>query len=253
MKSHYDSIYLSPHLDDVVLSCGGQIYQKSTAGEHVLVVTVMAGDPPKVPLSDFAQTLHHRWQLGAGTVAARRQEDIAALTYLGADYLHWPVPDCIYRTDPASGEAFYASEEALFGKVNADEVELIKFVVQLMENLPPHRRLLAPLTVGNHVDHQLTRQAAKRWLRPKKPVYYEDYPYARKEKAVIAATTPSLSWRPEIIPLADDALQAKIDATVYYRSQIGSFFANLEELSAQMKDYCQRIGGERIWHRRIAI
>ena len=27
MKSYYDLIYLSPHLDDAILSCAGQIYQ----------------------------------------------------------------------------------------------------------------------------------------------------------------------------------------------------------------------------------
>ncbi len=253
MKSHYDSIYLSPHLDDAVLSCGGQIFQQSTASEHVLIVTIMAGDPPSGPLSEFAWGLHDRWQLGAETVAARRQEDVAALTHLGADYLHWPVPDCIYRADPVSGEAFYASEEALFGDVNANEAGLLDFLVQLLETLPPHQRLLAPLTVGNHVDHQITQQAAERWLRPMKPIYYEDYPYARLENAVFAATTPHELWRPEIIPLADDALQAKIDATVYYKSQIGTFFADLKELSAQMKGYCHSIGGERIWHERIVI
>jgi LmbE family N-acetylglucosaminyl deacetylase len=251
MRSRYDTIYLSPHLDDVVLSCGGQIYKKIQAGEQVLIVTIMAGDPPVSPLSNFARGLHDRWQLGAQTVASRREEDIAALTYLGADYLHWPVPDCIYRADPASGEALYASEEALFGNVNANEADLLNSLGQLLETLPPHWRLLAPLTVGNHVDHQLTRQAAELWLRPKKPIYYEDYPYARQENAVVIATTPQVLWRPEIIPLADDALQAKIDATLYYKSQIGTFFADFEELSSQMNSYCFRIGGERIWHERI--
>lgn len=253
MRSRYDAIYLSPHLDDVVLSCGGQIYQKSRAGEQVLVVTVMAGDPPASPLSNFARGLHDRWQLGAETVASRRQEDIAALTYLGVDYLHWPIPDCIYRIDPVSGEAYYASEEALFGDVNANEADILNSLVQLLETLPLHWRLFAPLAVGNHVDHQITRKAAERWLRPKKPIYYEDYPYARQENAVVIATKSRALWRPEIIPLTDEALQAKIDATFYYKSQIGTFFADLEELSSQMNGYCLRIGGERTWHEDIAV
>ena len=53
-------VYLSPHLDDAVLSCGGMIHRQAQAGERVVVVTVCAGDPPPGPLSDFARSLHER-------------------------------------------------------------------------------------------------------------------------------------------------------------------------------------------------
>ncbi|MEZ4728018.1 MAG: PIG-L family deacetylase [Caldilineaceae bacterium] len=46
MPSVYDAIYLSPHLDDVALSCGGQIFGATRTGQRVLIVTITAGDPP---------------------------------------------------------------------------------------------------------------------------------------------------------------------------------------------------------------
>ncbi|MCP5190661.1 MAG: PIG-L family deacetylase, partial [Pseudomonadales bacterium] len=57
-KQPYDSIYLSPHLDDVPLSCGGQVYQETSAGRRVLVVTLVAGRPTLDRLSHSAQYLH---------------------------------------------------------------------------------------------------------------------------------------------------------------------------------------------------
>lgn len=42
----YERIYLSPHLDDAALSCGGLVYLERKADLPVLVVTVMAGDAP---------------------------------------------------------------------------------------------------------------------------------------------------------------------------------------------------------------
>ena len=75
-------IFLSPHLDDAVLSCGGMIYQLAQAGQAVQVITIFAGDPPPGLLSPFAQSLHDRWQAGS---VARRSEDIEALTLLGAE------------------------------------------------------------------------------------------------------------------------------------------------------------------------
>ncbi|MFQ5421191.1 MAG: PIG-L family deacetylase, partial [Anaerolineae bacterium] len=72
MKNFYDAIYLSPHLDDAALSCGGQIFTRTSAGESVLVVTVMAGDAPPGLSSPIVEELHGRWQLPEGTVARRR-------------------------------------------------------------------------------------------------------------------------------------------------------------------------------------
>ena len=63
MKSQYDLIYLSPHLDDAALSCGGQIARFRGEGRSVLIVTVTAGDPPTGAESRYIQELHSRWQL----------------------------------------------------------------------------------------------------------------------------------------------------------------------------------------------
>ena len=49
--TRYHAIYLAPHLDDAVLSCGGQIFERTARGENVLVVTVMAGDVVHAPSS----------------------------------------------------------------------------------------------------------------------------------------------------------------------------------------------------------
>src|SRR6185295_1884137 len=109
-------IYLSPHLDDAVFSCGGMIHRHIRAGGRVVVVTVCTGDPPPGLLSDFAESLHERWQAQAKAPAApaevvrqRRNEDLDALAALGAQAVHLDVPDCIYRLSPASGRPLYAS------------------------------------------------------------------------------------------------------------------------------------------------
>ena len=58
MTDFYPHVYLSPHLDDAVLSCGGLIHRQVVAGQRPLVVTIFAGTPPvDVELSDFARFL----------------------------------------------------------------------------------------------------------------------------------------------------------------------------------------------------
>ena len=73
MPGFFRPIFLSPHADDAGLSCGGLIYQLAQAGERPIVITLFGGDPPDAgPLSDFAQSLHTRWALGADAPAAMK-------------------------------------------------------------------------------------------------------------------------------------------------------------------------------------
>jgi LmbE family N-acetylglucosaminyl deacetylase len=161
MQQFYDAIYLSPHLDDVALSCGGQIFQKTRTGQRVLIVTITAGDPPQTAVSNYAQSLHDRWDLVTDAVAARRAEDLVANKILGAETLHWSLPDCIYRSHPETGAPLYLSDPDIFGDVHPAERPLVVDLSEQMAALPSHQQLYVPLTIGHHVDHQLTRAAAE--------------------------------------------------------------------------------------------
>ena len=55
-------IFISPHLDDAVLSCGGGIARLTCSGERVTVVTIFTGDQsPGEPLSTLAVRSHASW------------------------------------------------------------------------------------------------------------------------------------------------------------------------------------------------
>ncbi|MCZ7674492.1 MAG: PIG-L family deacetylase [Chloroflexi bacterium] len=145
MRTHYHALYLAPHLDDAALSCGGQIYEKTAAGQQVLIVTIMAGDPPaETPHSDFIRELHGRWQLPAGAEAIRRQEDEVACRLLGADFCHWSAPDCIYRTHPVTGELLYPAWADVIGGVHEAEADFIKELAAQMATLPTADMVVAP-------------------------------------------------------------------------------------------------------------
>lgn len=252
-KPLYQRIYLSPHLDDAALSCGGRIYQERQAGLSVLVLNLFAGDPPPDALeSPFAAALHTRWELDSDPVQARRAEDRRALALLDAAGLYWEWPDCIYRRHPATGQFLYHAEEHLNGPVHLAEGELVKTVAQRLAGLPlaPGGRVYAPLAVGGHVDHRLTRQAVEDWGAPQgELLYYEDYPYAERLGAVEAALQGG-DWQDETVPLAEAAMAAKIAAIACYNSQISTFFSGLDEMAQRLRAYAASVGGaERYWRR----
>ncbi len=244
----YHHIYLSPHLDDVVLSCGGCVWQQLQSGEQVLVVTVFAGSPP-LPLSGFAAEMHERWQLSHDAPAVRRAEDLEAMTLLGAQAWHWPYTDCIYRQAP-DGRFLYTGEEALFGAVDPADEALAAALTDRIRTLPLARDgiLYVPLGVGGHVDHRLVRRAAE--CSGFRLRYYEDYPYAEKERALLAVLA-GRHWKAKLCPLSDRALEMKVAAIACYRSQLGMLGADIAEAAEKVRAFARRTGGdilaERYW------
>lgn len=253
MMQKYDAIYLSPHLDDVALSCGGQIFQRTQAGQRVLIVSVTCADAPLGELPPFAQAHHESWQLGADAVAMRRAEDREACALLGADWLHWDVLDCIYRRHPETGEALYGSDEALFGVLHSAETPLIHHLAAKIRELPPTNMLLVPLGYGYHVDHQLVRKSAEHTLSV--PLtYYEDYPYIQwmNERAIFTGRSVRDSasvWKKEVIPLVSTAIQQRIDAIAAFRSQLPHLFNDYATMVSMVHSHIAGTGGETVWSR----
>jgi LmbE family N-acetylglucosaminyl deacetylase len=247
IKSAYDSIYLAPHLDDVALSCGGQVFLSAEAGRPVLIVTVMAGDPARLLPSEYAQSLHDRWQFQTDAVARRRTEDIEACRILGADCVHLDIPDCIYRSHPRTDKTLYNSDEDIFGDIHVTETGLVTTILNYIQDLPTYERFIAPLGAGNHVDHQLTRLAAEQ-ADTHSRLYYEDYPYASDPEAVKAVVEGGKnSWEAITVPLSEAALSAKIKAIAAFESQLSTFFHDLSDMERAVRQYSSSTGGERLW------
>lgn len=252
MNQPINALYLSPHLDDIALSCGGQVFARTQAGERVLVVTTMAGEPPAGPLSAFAQSLHTRWELAADVVAARRAEDVAACQILGAEWQHWEVPDCVYRTDGVGGWR-YPDWTAVITTLHPTDKTLITHLAKRFRQLPAAATIIAPLGLGGHVDHRLVRRAAEQAFGDKVR-YYEDYPYAR-EPGALDAVLPAdrTGWQATTIPLTTADLAAKVAAIAAFESQVSSFFNGRGDISPQIHAYTTQVGGERLWHRTNAL
>jgi LmbE family N-acetylglucosaminyl deacetylase len=236
-------IYLSPHLDDVILSLGGLIWEQIQAGLDVCILTVCAGDPPEGEFSPFAESLHTRWEVGREAMADRRAEDIVSCQRLGASFHHLDVPDCIYRRSDRTGQHLYDSEEALWFPVHPDETPLIEVIRKAILDIRSFNdTLICPLALGDHVDHRLTRTAAENTRLPLR--YYADYPYVLKLD-VRRKTTDMDAAIYSITPAGISAWQ---DAVAAHRSQISTFWGNLDEMRAAIQSYYDGMGGIWLWH-----
>lgn len=232
--------YLSPHLDDAIFSCGGLIYQQILQDDEVVVLTICAGDPAGEDPSSYAKELEARWGTGISAISVRRLEDQRACEKLGAGYLHLPVPDCIYRKSE-SGEAYYDSEEAIFGEVHPDEIELIDEIAQMLKRECEHvNYIYAPVGYGGHVDHRLTRKAVDQLGR--NIIFYRELPYA-----IRGGEVPEGLRLPEgdtaLIPLADDEISIWAEGVSEYRSQISTFWTDPHRIEDELRAFHNQFGG----------
>lgn len=254
-------LYLAPHLDDVVLSCGGQIARAARAGGEVEILTVFAGDEPgpnEPPASPLVATIFALWKLAAGRVmATRRGEDLAACRLLGVRAAHWELQEAIHRRDPESGEALYPTLERLFGEIMAQEEPIVEALARRFADhaggagSKPAQRIVAPLGIGGHVDHRLVRAAAERAFG-ERLVYFEEFPYiVWKLFALRRAGVTGRRFEAERQRLAPEDVAARIAAIACYASQVTSLFRTPANLERQVRRHVRRAGGERLW-RRIA-
>jgi LmbE family N-acetylglucosaminyl deacetylase len=238
MASH---VYLAPHLDDAVFSCGGLIARQTSNDEKVTVVTVCAGDTPVGELTPLAVELHRRWGGAGSPIAARRAEDRMACGRLGASAIHLEVPDAVYRW--AAGEPMYPEESALFGSLHPADADLVTRLAALLEEkCPTQARLYCPSVLGGHVDHRLTRVAAERLRRPL--WYYQDMPYAARG-GVLPADLSLPTGIITAVPLVDEEVQQWIDAIGEYRSQLSTFWPTESALYRELTEALKRSGGLR--------
>jgi LmbE family N-acetylglucosaminyl deacetylase len=254
-------IYLSPHLDDAVLSCGAAIHYQAVADETVLVITFFSGEARQdTSLSPFARLQHDYWGNPPQPMALRRSEDLAALTLLGAEAWHLDYLDAVYRTGN-QGQWLYVDLDTLYGTVHLQDplaVEGCRALADHLSALIPadgQAMVYAPLGVGQHVDHQIVHRAACQLVdRGYRLAFYEDYPYVERPGAVETALAASgaSSWPSEIRAVEAADLAAKVSALSYYRTQLSVLFGGADVMPSRVWAFAATRSaevalGERIW------
>ncbi|MET1155920.1 PIG-L family deacetylase [Arthrobacter sp.] len=198
-------LFLSPHLDDAILSCGALI-EAEVGRREVTVATIFteSAPPPHTRSARNFMRLAHI-EDAAALFEARRAEDLAVLRNLGVKYLHLGATDAIYRRrTPAAGplgvlarflpELVHTYPTYRFnivrGRISRGDrplmAELGGEVERLMEQTQAEL-IFCPLGVGGHVDHVVARTLGTAF--PERVVYYSDFPYnqsAEPEAAFLA-------------------------------------------------------------------
>lgn len=203
----YDSVYFSPHLDDVAISCPARILAERKARKKVLVATLFTD--------------------GAPDAEVRKKEDKKAMSLLGVDHVWLGLLDAPWRN------SFYRSFRQIVLESHPDDrifvqERLVPAVCGLLARAKP-KRAYFPLAVGTHIDHRLTTAGA---LLPgsmegrAEVFFYEDRPYVflrQNLRMRLAELDARLSPCPEdLAPApwesAESTLRFSLTHTAYVRA-----------------------------------
>jgi LmbE family N-acetylglucosaminyl deacetylase len=256
-------LYMSPHLDDAVLSVGGLIAAQLTSGDRVVIATVCTADPAMNEVfSPLAIDLHRQWGDPLRPYEGRRQEDIAACRALGgAEPSHLGLPDAIYRGQSSPRGYRYDTFEELFEPIpfwdRGFAGTVAAAVDRLVSELEP-ATVYGPLGVGTNVDHVHVRNAVL-GVRATQPIcLYEEQPYSTGRYPVVMADPVSLAVRAIAIPLRPVAHRipwaAKCNAIKCYGSQLTSIFGSDHAGLSALEQYSLSLDVsqgpmERVWYR----
>jgi LmbE family N-acetylglucosaminyl deacetylase len=235
-------IYISPHLDDAVLSAGGLIYEQTRAGMDVEIWNFMCGFPSSEELSPYAQVLHYQWGISsaAEVVIARRAEDAKAANIVGAKTVYFDFLDCIYRRGK-NGDWLYSY---IFVPPHEDEDDLpARIAESISARLKPTDQLVCQLGLGSHVDHVLVRRAVDLLQRP--VLYDVDIPYLFNSPEELMPKTAGM--KENLHSITEAGLRSWQEAVAAYESQISSLFDSSDAMRDQIKSYWAENRGLCLW------
>lgn len=246
--------FVSPHLDDAALSCGGSIRAAARRGTAI-VVTVFAAPLDLASPLPQARRFHTIMGFDAATdPGLRRREDERAMARLGAVPLHLDFEDCIYRLDE-DGTPVVVSDDDLFSGEEAEAGMVESIADRLAQVLAPFSpaALVLPLGLGRHRDHRLARRGAEE-AAPRLGAtlsYYEDAPYCLRRGAEPAED----ELEAVLVRLEPADLAARLEAVAEYDSQSEVTWNEEEPLGEAISRYVRALGSalgpgelaERMW------
>jgi len=226
------ALFISPHLDDAVFSCGATISRLVESGFDVTVLTVFTGNVawPK----GFALECQTSKGIApdADYMALRRAEDEAALKVLGASSLvHWPFLEAPHR-------GYNSPPELFAGLLKGDDVwrdvrsELEKW--KTASGNWPFDLTFGPQGLGNHVDHLQVIRALQGF---ENVCWYRDTPYALREPDALPSLLLPLELKPQATLFGDATLFQKVAACCAYESQLRFQFGGPLDAARKLTEF----------------
>lgn len=236
LKNQTPCYFISPHLDDAVLSAGDLIsflIEQKVPVNAITVFTEISEKPYTLSAKSYVR------QCGYADAemlfADRRKEDKEIFENLGIFTAHLGFIDATWRKKenisalrkllsrfiPEFGHRYPIHQlNVISGKIVPEDLPLIDDIGNAVRKIIGEKNdyiVFAPAAFGNHVDHTLARAVCEKYFPAS--ILWSDFPYNMKEKSLMEiAGYESFEWlkQPE----------NKIALIKKYKTQFQAMFAN---------------------------
>ena len=190
MVKKYDCIYVSPHMDDVVFSASGSLYQNLKNYKSILIITVFTHNKTNLnsscsdkPISinnnniNMLQNLYNK----VSCLKVRRKEDTNAMEEIKVDFVYLDFPEILHRHMKMNilNMIIFPSKKYLLSQDIEFYEKYSKKIIKLVgEGLKDNGILYFPLGSGFHPDHLLIHDIGIILKSKYTVLFYEDIPYS---------------------------------------------------------------------------
>lgn len=249
VKDQTPCLFLSPHLDDAILSAGGLISYLTNKTEVKLVTIFTAANNGPHTLSGKRFLSLSGYSDAIKLFEDRKKEDIRVCKELNVEYRHLNFIDGLFRKRSHAKNYFIRTLgkfipefihsypvyrlKRLSAKIaladNRLKNNLRLAILKEVKKFKTKPVIFAPAAIGSHIDHMLIKSVCDE-LFPG-TIYWSDFPYVLKQtNAVQLPGKNSLVWK------YSHSLKARLIS--YYVSQVSAMFAN-GEIPAHKEIYCR--------------
>src|SRR3989338_645415 len=187
MPKKLSYLFVSPHLDDALLSCGGLLsyLAKKNTVTVATVFTEAHNQQSNLSIRRFLKLSSERDSLIL--FQKRRKEDAGLISSLGANSVHLGFTDALYRLRPGRdwwgrkiGDLNFIyplfSWQLKRGRVSDLDKPLEEQIAHEIRRLVKEKTvILAPTGIGRHMDHLLIRRVCEKYFP--ETIFWSDFPY----------------------------------------------------------------------------
>lgn len=219
--------FVSPHLDDAILSAGGLLSQ--LAGKtKVTVINVFTQSTTQNTLSAKLAYKRAGFNNSSAYFMKRREEDARVMQDLGISVINLGFVDALWR-QKANMNSFhkilgkFIPELTVIyptyryhvekGKIAKDDIGLMKEITSALAIVEDGAVVFSPLGIGGHVDHLLITKICKKLKQ--RVIFWSDFPYNQGNQ------TKSPELRPV---LSNIGVNSKAKHIKKYKTQISQMF-----------------------------
>lgn len=242
INSNTNFIFISPHLDDAIFSCGGLIDILYKKGKNISIVNIFTKASKKPYTISIKKFLHSCGYSDADKLYKDRiKEDKAVAKLVNAKVLNLNFTDALWRRKDSNWpipEFNYVYPifrlSIARGLISRYDTSLIKEIENKLLNLINENKktvILCPSGIGNHTDHLITRNIVNKIF--KNVIFWEDYPYS-KTNTVDKHFLTNNNVEAKLFKFKATDKDRLVNA---YKSQLNAIFGNKFEHTGHTEKY----------------